>query len=90
MNSLGSCYIRGEGVDQDLTKGFELYEQSALLGNSNAMYNVGVFYEEGLGVPRNLNKAKEWFTKASAQGHKNAQEVLDELNAPPAAESDDE
>ena len=90
MNSLGYCYDLGQGVDQDETKAFELYEKSALLGLSGAMYNVGVFYEKGVGVTRNLNKAKEWFTKAAAQGRKNAQTKLDKLNAPPAADSDDE
>ena len=88
--SLGVCYDNGDGVDQDKTKAFELYEKSALLGNSTGMYNVGLFYENGVGVTRNLNKAKEWFTKAAAQCYENAQTKLDKLNAPPAAESDDE
>ena len=49
-----------------------------------------VRYQNGNGVTKDLNKAKEWYTKAAAQGHKKAQTHLDRLNAPPAAESDDE
>ena len=90
MNNLGYSYQHGFGVDQDLTKAFELYEQSALLGNSYGMFNVGVFYEKGVGVTRNLNKAKKWYAKSAAQGNDGAQTKLDKLNAPPAAESDDE
>ena len=90
MNNLGYCYSHGKGVDEDKTKAYELYEQSALLGNSYGMFNVGVFYEKGVGVTRNLNNAKEWYAKSAAQCYDDAQTKLDKLNAPPAAESDDE
>jgi TPR repeat protein len=90
MNNLGTCYRHGFGVDEDKTKGLELYEQSALLGFSVAMYNLGVCYQYGTAVSRDLNTAKEWYAKAAAQGNEIAQESLDELNAPPDAESDNE
>ena len=64
-----------------MTKAFELYEQSALLGNSQGMYKVGVFYQYGSGVTKDTNNAKEWYAKAVAQGHEHAQTQLDLLNA---------
>ena len=76
MVNLGTYYYNGEGVDEDLTKAFELYEQSALLGHSTGMYNVGYCYQLGSGVAKDLNKAKEWYTKAAAQGNENAQTEL--------------
>jgi TPR repeat protein len=81
MNNLGYCYELGGGVDQDMTKAFELYEQSALLGHSTAMYNLGNCYKCARGVLKDLEKAKEWYTKAVGKGYVNAQTVLDELNA---------
>ena len=75
------CYCVGSGVDEDLTKAFELYEQSALLGYSAAMNNLGMCYEDGSGVAVDLAKAKEWYTKATAQGNTNAETQLDLLNA---------
>ena len=90
MDNLGSCYDFGVGVDEDLTKAFELYEKSALLGYSRGMYNLGYCYQYGSGVAKDLNKANEWHAKAAAQGDADAQNELDELNAPPASESDNE
>ena len=86
MNNLGACYQHGQGVDEDKTKAFELYEQSALLGCSGAMTNVGAEYEagrwqDGEGVTKDLNKAKEWYTKGAAQGNADSQNKLDALNA---------
>ena len=90
--NLGTCYDLGRGVDQDETKAFELYEQSSLLGNSAAMFNLGYMYcyGNGDGVTKDINKAKEWCAKSAAQGYEPAQTKLAKLNAPPAAESDDE
>ena len=48
-----------------------------MLGNSTAIYNVGVFYAEGRGVTKDINKAKERYAKAAAQGHDDAKTQLD-------------
>ena len=69
-----------EGCDQNDTKAFEWQEKGAKLGDSGAMYNVGICYENGKGVTKDVNKAKEWYTKAAAQGFEMAQAALDRLN----------
>ena len=82
MNMLGQCYNtagNGKGCDQNLTKAVELYEKSAQLGNSDAMYNLGECYETGDGVTKDFNKARKWYTKAAAQGDEDAQTILETL-----------
>jgi len=58
-----------------------LYEKSATLGYSIAMYNLGNCYKNGWGVTKDLTKAQEWYTKAAAQGHAKAQTKLDRLTS---------
>ena len=72
MSNLGVCYTNGQGCAQNMTKGVELYQKSANLGRSHAMYNLGNCYKNGWGVTKDLTKAQEWYTKAAAQGHANA------------------
>ncbi len=84
MNRLALRYENGNGVDEDLTKAFELYEQSALLGYCRGMFNLGYCYVLEVGVTEDINKAKQWYIKAAAQGDDRAQTELNRLNAPPA------
>ena len=49
----------------------EWFEKSALQGNDNAQYNLGVLYEEGFGL--DMDKAAKWYRKAAEQGDEEAQ-----------------
>jgi TPR repeat protein len=49
------------------------YSQSALQGNSDGQYKLGLMYEEGRGVAQNLQQAMFWYRKAAEQGHAEAQ-----------------
>ena len=68
-----------------MTKAVEwyMYEKSANLGFSTAMFNCGNNYRYKDGeVTKDLNQAREqWYTKAVAQGYAKAQTQLDQLNA---------
>lgn len=44
------------------------YEASALLGNSEAMRNLGENFYYGLGVEKNHTRAKQWFEEAAKRG----------------------
>ena len=57
------------------------FEKSADLGNTDAMYNLGMCYEQGNGVTKDLSKAREWYTKAAAQGSEDAKTKLVALNS---------
>jgi hypothetical protein len=49
------------------------YSQSALQGNSDGQYKLGLMYEEGRGVAQNIQQAMFWYRKAAEQGHAEAQ-----------------
>ncbi|KAF0561985.1 kinase-like protein [Gigaspora margarita] len=43
------CYENGIGVEKDIKKAFEYYQQSAEIGHIDGIYNVGRCYENGIG-----------------------------------------
>ena len=55
--NLGSFYFNGDGVEKDLKKAAEWFEQ-AKQGHADAQYNLGVCYEHGGGVPQDLNQPR--------------------------------
>jgi len=57
---LGYMYLKGKGVDKNLSMAKKLYEESAELGNLDASYNLGLMYMSGLGVDKNISKAIEY------------------------------
>ncbi|RIB09995.1 kinase-like domain-containing protein [Gigaspora rosea] len=64
MNSVGTCYELGEGVDQDYNQAFEYYKKSANIGSSkSAMYNVAGCYRNGIGTKRDIQSANYWCKK---------------------------
>ncbi len=58
-------YQNGEGVERDIKKVNELYQQAADLGNSKAMFNLGFNYQNGEGVEKDFKKAHELYQKAA-------------------------
>lgn len=46
---------------------------SALRGDPEAQFLVGVIYNQGIGVEQNLTTAAQWFEKSAQQGHVDAQ-----------------
>ncbi len=58
---------------KDYSKAASLYHSSALNGNVDAMYQLGVLFQMGRGVPKDHAKAVEWYKKATEQGHMRAQ-----------------
>jgi len=44
MNNLGTCYELGKGVDKDILRAYDLYEESSRKGNAQAMSNLGFLY----------------------------------------------
>jgi TPR repeat protein len=85
LSNAATAYQRG-----DYNTAFNLCEKLAEQGLAKAQYNLGLMYKSGEGTPQDYAAAIKWFTKSAAQGNDGAQTKLDKLNAPPAAESDDE
>ena len=52
---MGICYEKGQGVEVDLGKAFDLFLESAQSGNVKSQYKTGTYYEEATGVLREVN-----------------------------------
>lgn len=81
---LSILYIKGNGVEQDYKKGFELALESAESGNFWAMSWLGDFYYYGWGVEKDLEKARYWYkkeyeTKEMLIKTKNSRQVTNDL-----------
>ena len=76
---LGNRYSISEGVEQNYTKAVEYYERAANLGNSDALYNLGVCYYKGYGVEQNYTKAIKYYERAANLGNFDARLALHNL-----------
>lgn len=65
INNLGSCYDRGDGIQKDHKKAFELFLKAVMQKDILAYYNLGLYYEQGLGCSRNVEKAVYYYTEAA-------------------------
>ncbi|QXW26875.1 sel1 repeat family protein [Acinetobacter johnsonii] len=63
---LANFYRRGDVVEKDVAKSIELVEQSAKLGEVQAMRDLAFIYANGLGIDANEEKADFWTEKANA------------------------
>ena len=70
INFLGEQYVFGElGLQKDMQKAVELWEEAAGLGSVRALYNLGLSYCRGEGVKEDKTKGIQFYTKAAMQGH---------------------
>jgi TPR repeat protein len=73
ISELGRRYVHGQGVLQDLAKGFALGERAAQMGDVDALNDMGLAYKNGLYFEKDLEKAVEYFKRAAEQGDAIAQ-----------------
>jgi TPR repeat protein len=76
---LGSCYISGNGVDQDDKKAIELYKKSATQGNGDAQAALGACYIDGVGVSKDTEKGMEFLKKSVLKGNKTGLYLLGQM-----------
>jgi TPR repeat protein len=63
--NLGTVYYFGMGKTEiDVTKGCDLFEESAQMGYGLAQFNIGNCYSKGEGRQKDINKAIYWYKKA--------------------------
>lgn len=60
-------YEKGDGVEENPEKAFELYKKAAEQGNADAQNKLGRFYDEGIGCEQDSEKAFYWYEKAAEQ-----------------------
>ena len=78
LHDLGQKYLDGNGVEGSASKAFDLFRESAELGNAEAQWKVGLLYENGLDgvVSKNPRKALKWYRESAEQGYVEAQVSL--------------
>ncbi len=62
---LANFFRRGDVVEKDVAKSIELVEQSAKLGEVQAMRDLAFIYANGLGIDADEEKADYWTEKAN-------------------------
>lgn len=68
-HGLGFLYAKGQGIEQDLGKAKELYEQAHRAGYERSTTNLGCMYENGAGVEQDFEKAKTLYEEAHRAGN---------------------
>ena len=63
---MANFFRRGDVVEKDVAKSIELVEQSAKLGEIQAMRDLAFIYANGLGIDADEEKADYWTEKANA------------------------
>jgi TPR repeat protein len=76
QTDLAFSYYTGSGVEQDLARAAELFQDSALLGNTMAQWMLGLMHLNGEGLVRDPEQSIEWLTIASELNHPDAQFYL--------------
>ncbi len=76
-NSLGIIYA--DGAEKDTTKAFQVWQQTAAVGNPFGLFRLGDAYGRGVGTPKDLVKAHAYLNLASARGVNEAQAIRAEL-----------
>jgi len=79
INDLALLYLKGEGVEKNELKAFELFKKAAEMGDSAAQINVALMYAWGKGVPNDKIKAYKNLKKALSQGRTEASSYLERL-----------
>jgi len=69
FDDLGWLYEMGYGVNKDVVKAVNLFNEAAKRGSAEGAYRVGVAYFYGLGVTKDRANACQWFLHAANQGY---------------------
>jgi TPR repeat protein len=76
QRQLALTYLRGLGVDKDLTAAARWAQAAAEQGDAEAQYLAGSFYRDGAGVAPDPGRAFAWFARAAAAGQVKAMHNL--------------
>lgn len=79
QNSLGVCYLKGQGVERNQTEAFKWFEKAAMQGNPSGLYNLANCYRDGNGVTKDREKAKQLYKEAADNGSSTALAALKKL-----------
>jgi TPR repeat protein len=71
MSKLATCYLVGDGVEQDPYRGLQWMEKAATVGHDvEAAHELAILFEYGqYDVPVDVVRAAKWFRHAAQRGH---------------------
>lgn len=76
QNELGDMYYKGDGVEKNYQKAFDLYTKAAKQGNPRAQFNLALMYLRGEGTKKDYMKGFELCREVAEKGHPDAQLFL--------------
>ncbi len=76
---LGLMFIQGPDDRRNYKKAAKLFKRSAMLGNADAQYKIGLMYSRGIGVSLDYIKSYVWLKIAAAQGSRKSIQYLKKI-----------
>lgn len=73
MVNLGTMYVKGYGVERNISVAFTLFERAAAYGHETASFYMGGMYENGIGVMSDKAEAIRYYTTAAEANMPTAQ-----------------
>jgi len=64
--ALGVAYLKGHGVEWNLTEAIAWFERAAQAGHISAMFNLAGIFWEGRGTQQDFSRAVHWWQQAAA------------------------
>jgi TPR repeat protein len=81
MATIGLVFLKGDGVEKNVTRGIRYLEESAKMGLAEAQYAVGFSYAMGDNVRKDIPKAIEYLKLAAEQGNLEAKTLLESVSS---------
>ena len=69
QSNFGLLFLRGQGVDKNVSTAMRWMDKAAQHGSVTAQYNLGFLFGTLKGKLRDLEKSNFWYLKAAEQGH---------------------
>lgn len=69
LYAIGTWYVFGKYVKQDIVKGVSYFKRSARYGYVMAYADLGIAYESGKGTRKNLKKTFECYLSGALEGN---------------------
>lgn len=79
MVNLGTMYVKGFGVERNISVAFTLFERAAAYGHETAAFYMGGMYENGIGVSADTTESIRYYTIAAEANMPTAQLKLGTL-----------
>lgn len=79
MVNLGTMYVKGFGVERNISAAFTLFERAAAYGHETAAFYMGGMYENGIGVTADKVESIRYYTIAAEANMPTAQLKLGTL-----------